>query len=479
MTGSIKFLKLFFFVILLISVLDSTLAQNKTMTLQECIEYAMEKNLRIKQGGLNLGSSMVDHQLAKESRLPSLNGGTTYGFRFGRTIDPTTNSFETSALNTNGFSLNSGMLLFNGNRINNTIKQAEASLRAGEKDLGQIKNDVALDVTTAYLNVLMALENLTISENNREIALLQLDMTRKMIDSGIRPGNEIYEIESQVARNELLEINAQNNLDLAYLSLYQTMMLDVGDDFIVDRPEIAISENALAQSVDNIFEMAMQSQPEIAAGEYRIQSAMFGERISKAAYYPTLSLFGNINTNYSSLSRKLDGFIPTLTAPTQIILDGELRQVEFFQLSPVLTSNPYFNQLSENLGVGVGLQLSIPIYDNGRIRAGVERARLNQKSAEIQLDQAKLQLRNTVERAVTDAKAAKKNFEANEKNVRALERVWKDTERRFNIGTSNSFEFNTAFARYQSGQLELIVAKYDYIFKLKLIEFYLGQGITL
>ncbi len=451
-------------------------AQNK-WSLKECIIHARENSLIILQARANSRLAEVNRLAAQEVRYPSLNFSTNYGLRFGRTIDPTTNAFETSTLNTNGLSLNTSWLLYNGNRINHTIFQSKLDLEATRKDQEQISNDLSLEISSLYLTILLAKENLSVAENNLALTKNQFEQIDILVRNGARSIGEKYEAESQLLLQEQIVINSQNAVMMSLLNLAQLLQLEDYSVFDIEDIDIEIDESVLSLAVPQIYNAALTTQPQIAAAKYRIQSSQYSSKIAKSGYYPTIALFANLNTNYSSLSRQIDRLEPTMSSPTPVIINGELSTVEYFQFSPIFINNPYFNQLEQNFGVGVGIQLNLPIYDNGRIRAGVNRAHVQEQLSEIQSEQIQQQLRNNVERAVADAIAARASYLATIKNVAAAERSFFDVQKRYDSGTSSLFEFNTIQFRYQNAQVESVRAKYDYIFKLKIIEFYSGNGV--
>ncbi len=444
-----------------------------------CIDYALENSIAIKQAQVNVRSAQVNRRAAVESRYPSLNLSTNGGLNFGRTIDPTTNSFETQTLGSNSVSINTGMLLFDGNRINNTVKQANLDIQASQKDLETAANDLALQVAQTYLTALLNLENVDLARANLEQINQQVNQTRRLVDSGARASGELYEILSQQATSEQNLVIAENNYVFSLLDLKQLLLLSDNYVFEIERPEISDDIPHPVFTSDATYNYAVQNQPQIAAGNLKLESARIGESIAKAGYYPTLSIFGQLNTFYSSLARRVDGFNQVLSPPTTIVFNGISQEIQFFNQVPIFSNQSYFNQFNENLGVGVGVQLAVPIYDNGRTRANVERARINQFTTSLQNEQLRQQLRNNVERAVTDANAGKTAFEAAKKSSEAAAIALRDAERRYEVGAANAFELTNAQTRVATTGQQQIIAKYEYIFRLKVVDFYSGIPISL
>lgn len=449
--------------------------QTEQWSLSQCIAYAREHALPIKQAKVGVQQARVNKQVAIESRMPSFNLATNYGIRFGRTIDPTTNAFETATLNTNGISLNSGMILYNGGRLNSLVRQGELDVQSSLLDVEQAINDLSLEISSLYLTAALSKEALRLAENNLAFSREQLAAMESLVKNEARAEGDLYEMQSQVAINEQAVVSARNAVGINLLNLAQVMTLsdDLSIDVAVENMEP--DESILAYSAGAILQHALSAQPQIRASLIRQQSALEGQKIAKSAYYPTLTIFGNLNTNYSSLSRKVDGFENKLSPPAPVFINGELSTIEFFQVSPILINNPYFNQINENLGVGVGVQLSVPIYDQGRIRADVNRARLQSQLAEVADQQVRQQLKNAVERSLADALAAKSTYESALKTLAFNDRAFQDAQRRYDHGTISLFEYNTVRNRLQSAEIDWLRSKYEYIFRLEVVKFYAGK----
>jgi outer membrane protein len=447
-------------------------------TLTQCIAHAREHNLSIRQADLNATLAEVARQNALESRLPSLSFSTNYGFRFGRTIDPTTNAFENAALSTNGFSINTGVLLYNGNNLQNTIRRARIDVNAAQQEVRQTQNQVALELATLYLNIVLAKENAQVAQNNVEFSKRQLAQVQSLVKNGARPVGDQYEAESQLLNDEQLLVNADNAVMLSKLSLALALQLENPYDFDVVSYDPALDEKVLSISGQELYQQALKTQPQVNAARLRVESSRMGTRVARSAYYPSLTLFGNLNTNFSSLSQRVERLEPVISPATPVLLDGDLRFVQFFQQSPVFASNPYLNQLEQNLGIGVGIQLTVPIYNQGTVRANVNRAQVQERITSIQEDQVRWQLRNEVERARADALASRKSKEAAEKNLVAAERSFQDSEKRYSNGTISLFEFNTVQNRLRNAQTQAVRAKYDYIFRIKVLEFYTSNQLN-
>jgi outer membrane protein len=293
------------FLMLFLFIAKTTSAQHK-WSFEECIVHARENSLSILQARGNSRLAEINRQAAQESRYPSLNFSTNYGLRFGRTIDPTTNAFETSTLNTNGLSLNTSLLLYNGNRLNHTIYQSKIDLEAARKDQEQISNNLALDIASLYLSIILSKENLRVAENNLALSKNQYDQIDILVRNGVRPIGEKYEAESQLLLQEQTLINSQNAVMIGLLNLAQLLLIDDYSQFDIQDIDIEIDESVLTMALPQLYQNALSTQPQIAAAKMRVHSSQYNSKIAKSGYYPTVALFANMNTNYSSLSRQID-----------------------------------------------------------------------------------------------------------------------------------------------------------------------------
>ncbi len=449
-------------------------------TLDRCIEYAIEHSLDIKETSLNANAALIDQNVAKLGRLPNLSGASNYGLSFGRRIDPTTNDFINQRFGNQGFSLSSGVTLFNGGFISNRIKTANLGKQVADLDVEQMKNDIALGVAQAFIRVLFAEENLANTQKSLDLIGSQLDQIDKLIDAGSRPKNARLDLVAQLAQNEQLVIAAQNDIDIAYLDLKQLMQLNDAEDMKVVAPQLDLPTDydIESASTQKIYSEALAWQPGIKAGELRKKTAEVGVALSRSNLIPSLGIGGSLNTNWSSSARQ-STIIGTKTNSQNFLINGEPVEVQFEEPNLQFSKINYPDQLSENLGYGFGLQLNVPIFNQGINKGNLDRAKLDVVRSDIVNEQIKNQLKTDVQRAVADAKAAKKQYEASLRTAEARRTAYEDTEKRFSLGVANSFEFITAQNNMDQAEVDLSIAKYDYIFKAKVLDFYLGKKITL
>lgn len=416
--------------------------------IQRCINYAWENSIAVQQGNYGVQLEEVNTRQSAHSRYPNLNGSANLGLNFGRSIDLTTNDFITESVFSSNYGLSSNVLLWNAGRITKAVDQSNLNLDAAKSDVDQAKRDIALNVGIAYLNALFAQENLAIVQNSLDLTKQQLDQIDKLITAGSRPRNERLDIVAQMSNDEQQIVTTENNLAIAILNLKQLMNLDVETDItLVPPPENLFIETDPDQlTFGNVYQEALQHQPSIMAGQARLKSAEIGVEIANTGRYPSLFASGSIGTAHSNRS---------------------------------FLGQSYVDQLDQNLRYGLGVGANIPIYDNYTAKANVQRAELNVLNTQAQNEQLFQSLRTNVQQSLSDARAAKRALNAAENTVEARKAAFDNAEKRFNLGAINTFEFVNAKNQYDNSRVNYIISKYDYLFKSKIVDFYMGKSITL
>lgn len=449
-------------------------------SLQRCIEHALENNLTIEQAELVVQNADISITQAKHNRYPTLNASTSLNNNFGRSIDPVTNDFITQSFLSNNVGLQTGVTLFNGFRIANSLKQARVDQNASQYDLDQSKRDIALAVANNYLTGLFADENLAIAQSQLETSKEQLSQTEKLINAGVRPANESLDILAQIANNEQQVIAAENSKVIALLGLKRLLRLEPEVSMILEVPtDVNVESDPDLLTFADVYRSALQSQSNVKAGDSRIESARIGEEISKAGIMPRVSAFGSVQSNYNNKAQQFDNFSEVLFSREVLINGADAVIGEFRDVPSEISKNPYFNQLDENLSYGVGLSVNVPIYNNYSARLGMERAKLNILNVENQNAQLKEQLKTTVQQALADARASKRRLNATERSVEASKASFDNAEKRFNAGTINTFEYVTIKNALAQAEVNAVIAKYEYLFASKIIDFYMGKPLRL
>ena len=447
-------------------------------TLERCIAEAVKNNLQLRQSDILVQRDAISYKTAKAGRFPDLNGSTSYYESFGRQIDPTTNSFNNQSFGNQSFNLSSSVTLFNFNRINNTIRQSQLNLNASEADKRQAINDISLSVAQAYLIVLVAKENLLVARKSLDQSTEQLGVTDKMIKAGSRNRNARLEIVAQQAQNESQIIAAENDITNGLLNLKQLMFVDAKTDIDVAAPTVALpAENPDQIDYEQLVANSLKTQPQFESFENKINSAILGEKIAKAQGLPSIGAQASASTNYSSLNQRILTF-NTVEQPLQVKFNDELIDFAVINEVPVTGNNPYFSQLNQNFGYGIGVGLSIPIYNRNTSNAAIQNAKLNTESVKIQDIQARQQIRSDIMKALTDARAARRTLDASIRSQEALQGAYTDAQKRFEIGNANSFELISAKNNLDNAERNIIINKYDYTFKMKVLDYYAGKQIT-
>ena len=451
-------------------------------SLERCIREALQKSLTIQQVKLNKQGHEIEAKRLRMERLPNLNASTDFGVSFGRVINPVTNDFETENSFYQSVGVNSGVNVFNGFRLRNSIRQMDFLNSAAGEDIRQAENDLALSVALAYLNVLFAYENLAIAEGRIELTNRQLAHLDVLIREGSKPENDRFEILSQLAIDEQSVITAQNNIEINMLSLKQQMLMEPDFPLEIERPEIDLStvEALENQTFEAVYNAALLSQPEVAAAELREQAEEYSLDISRSTMMPSLFIGANLGTNWSDLASEPAGYIITRIPQPGVFINGESALLEIESEVPTeLVSIPYGRQLDNNIGYGVGASVSIPIFNNYSGRAAVETAKIDILNSKITTDLVKQNLKTDVQNAIASARAARKAVEAAEAAAEAARRALRNADKLSEIGSINNFEYLSARNRSDVAETNLLIARYDYFFKVKIIEYYMGRGIRL
>lgn len=449
----------------------------KVWTLEESIQKALSSSIAIQQADLATLNSEISLDVAKQARYPNLNASANASWNFGRTIDPTSNEFITETFFSNNYSLSSGVLVYDGFRIKNNIAKSEIDLKAAIADSKQSEQDIALQVALNYLNILFSKENIDIARKQLELTQQQLDQINKSIKAGALPAAERLNLETQIAQSEQGIIVAENSYELALLQLKQYLRLPPSEEISVEVPsDFDVSTDVDILTYNELLKTALKNRYDLIAALLREKSAEKDIAIAKAGYHPRLSAFGNLGTNYSNQARELAGFETTFREQ-EFIINNQAVTVGQDVQQAVFEKPGFGSQLDNFLSYGFGLGLTIPIYNNGMTKANVQRSELNVKSQSLIKDQLLENFKISLQSSLADARAAKKKLEASEKSVAAQKAAFANVSKRLEIGAANTFEWETQKTQLENLELSRLNDKYDYLFKIKIIEFYLGKPL--
>lgn len=424
-------------------------AQN-VWSLQKCIDYALENNIQIKQQQLN--TNFIENQVsqAKSNRLPNLNAQFGNDYSFGRSL-----TYDNTYQNVNSMSLSGGantnVTIFNGFTLNNEVERQELDLQASFQDLEKAKDDIMLNIARSYLEILFNEEITAVSEAQIAITKQQIDRTQQLVDAGSLAKGALLEIQAQMAREELQLVNDQNTTQLAYLTLYQFLDLPIAEHFKIEKPVLPeIKANtSMANSLD-VFDNAMNSRPEIIAAQLRVKSAEKQLEIAQGSRYPTLSFGANYYNLYNNKYTNFNG-----------------DKIEFG------------SQLKNNARSSAGFTLGIPIFNRFQVKNAISNSNLQIYDYKYRLQTASNVLRKEIEQAYTNALASLNRYISSEKAVVSMVEAFRYVEEKYNVGMVNSVEYNQSKNDLTAAQSQLLQAKYEYIFRTKILDFYNGISIEL
>ena len=449
-------------------------AQIKEYTLEECVLIALENNISIKQSELDLESAEVDKSDAMGSFLPRVNAQSQHIWNNGLSQNITNGLIENLTTQFSSFGGNVGVTLFNGRQNINQLSRANLNLLARQYQLDDMKDDVSLFVANAYLQVMFNRELEQVQRYQLELAKQELERTQLSIDAGILTPVEIYEIEANIATQEQAVIQAENAYRLSRINLAQLLLITDYENFDIAKEvmDIPFSE-ILNETPKAIYEKALALRNDIKLGITNLEIAEKDIDLAKGAQMPTLTAFYNYNTRISYSDRFIEtgNFIET---PIGIVQENGAVVVSQFPEREITGPSSFSKQFGQNDGQSYGLSLNIPIFNGLAVKNNIKRRKLNLERIENQLEQTKLDLESTINQAYNNAKGAYKFYDASEKTLIARKQAFDIAKQRFEAGVMNSFDYVQARQRYQIAASDIVRAKFDYIFKLKVLEFYFG-----
>ncbi|WP_170234453.1 TolC family protein [Bizionia saleffrena] len=438
--------KTIFATVVALSLSFAALAQDKQWTLQESVNYALDNNITVKQASNTLLTNQQDIIAAKGQFLPSVNANANHSFSTGN-VELFQGQFTNRTSNSTSLGLNVNETVFNGFRNTNLYKQSQLNLESNQLELDRIKDDISLNVVNAYLNILFNIENLETAEAQYEFSQKQLQRVNELVDAGAQPRADVYDAQATLSRDVQSVTVAENNYELSLLTLSQLLQVPF-EGFAVEVIEIdSPSEALMYNDVSPILDYALANRNEVKVAEKGIEISQLGTEISKAGYYPSVSLgygFGS-NVFYSNLQQNED---------------------------------PFFQQLNDQKSHRFTLSVNIPIFSQFQNKTAVAKSRIQVENAKLRLEQTKLNLESNIQRAFTDAKAAFRAYDAAKVSLESQELAFNNSQERYNIGAMNAFDLEQSRLRLVNAESSLINAKYDFIFKTKVLDFYLGKPIT-
>ena len=415
-------------------------AQSKKWTLEECVKYALENNISIKQSELDLKTSDIEKMEAIGGFLPTLSASANYSVNTGASINPVTNQFQNETFKSFSAGANSNITLFNGLANWKTLQRTKLNKIANSYRLDKMKDDIALSVANSYLQILFNKEQLKVQKNQNLITKENIKRTQDLIEAGSVPAGDIYELLATDASQQQQIISTENALLISKIALCQTLLIEEYATFDISDETIDLPlSNVSSETQEAILAKAKESVKDVKIAMSNVDLAKKDVSISRSSYLPTLTAFVGYNTRWSES-----------------------------------TPFNFVDQLSLFDGTAIGLQLNVPILNGLATRGRVQRAKISQERAEFQLKQAELDLERNVYQAYNDVINARKSFESAQKSLEARKLAFDFSKERYEVGLINSFDFSQATIALENAQSEVLRTKYDYIFRTKILEFYFG-----
>lgn len=433
-----------------------TQAQSKKWTLEECVKYALENNISIKQSELDTQTASIDKKSALGNFLPSINATTNHSWNIGLNQDITTGLLRNQTTQFTSTGMNVGINIYKGLQNQNNLRKANLALIASKYQLVKMQEDIALNVANAFLQVLFNKENLKVQQEQLAINEKQLTRSTELVNAGAIPRGDVLDIKANLALNRQNVVAAENALLISKLSLAQLLQLKDFENFdLIDAISVNDEVAILSQSPSAIIEKAKESRTDLKIAQTNLEIAQKNLAIAKGAFQPTIQGFYGLNTRISYADVATISGNSIITKP----------------------ANPFWTQFNDNKGQSFGAQLSIPIFNGFSARNNVERSKVNLEKTKIALEQQNLDLQRTIYAAFTDAKGSLNANESAISTLEARQEAYNYAKEKYAVGMMNSFDYNQAQTLLVNAQSEVLRTKYDSIFKIKILEFYFGIPI--
>jgi outer membrane protein len=438
----------------------SAQTQTKLWTLEECVRYALDNNITIKLSELDVKNVDIDKKDAFGSYFPTVNGSASHSWNIGRNVNPVTNLASTQTTQYTSLGISSSVDIYKGLQNQNIYRRAKLSVIASQYQLLKMQEDISLNVANAFLQILSYKEDLKVKKEQLSIDQKRLKRSEEMVNAGTIPRGDLFDLKATLATDQQAIIVAENNVLISKLSLAQLLQLKEFADFdVVDDTNAKDENNIMAQSPIDIYNKAKEIRTELKLAQTNLEIAEKNVAIAKGAYQPTLKGFYSFRTS-ASYSDVVTGIDPITNEP----IYG----------APA----PVFDQFSDNKGHNFGLDLQIPIFNGFSVRNNVERNKVSLEKSKIDLEQKSLDLQRNVYTAFTDAKGALNAYESSTVTLEARQQSYNYAKEKYDVGLMNSFDFTQAQTLLTNAQSDVIRTKYDYMFKIKILEFYFGIPIV-
>ena len=474
------------FLITILLFCASPVSAQQKWDLKRCVDFALLNNVSVKQQDVQARIAALTLNQNKLSRLPSASLSSNAGINSGRSIDPTSNQFTNQQLFFSGISFSTNVNVFNWFSLQNNIKGNQFDYEAAKANVEKLKNDIALNVATAYLLILVSKEQVNIAGVTVKQSMDNLYNTRKRVDAGALPELNAAEAEAQLAKDSSNLITAQTTLTQNILQLKAVMNLDAALQFEVEMPpldQIPVEKIANLQP-EIVYQLALVNLPQQRVNELRIKAAQRYVEAARGAMYPTLSVFGSMGSNYAHNKIPVVTQTPTgsfSNTGAKVNVGGTDYSVvaPVFQTSVGVKYSPFGTQLSDNFSQRIGLNLSIPLFNGSAARTNWQRNRLNLETWQLQKEQDNLTLKQNIYKSYSDAISSLQKYEASKRSLETAQKSYDFAQKRYDIGLLATIDLLTNQNNLATAKVNVVSAQVDYVFRIKLLEFYRGQGIKL
>jgi len=464
-------------------------AQDK-WDLRRCVEYAVNNNISIKQADIDSRTTKLTYEQSKWNQFGTANINTPIGLNFGRSVDRTTNIYENTQAIFQSLNFSAGITLFNWFALRRQVEANKYFYQAQVVNIDKIKNDVTLNVAAGYLQALLAREQVTLAKTKLGLTSQQLNNTQKLVDAGSVPELNAAELEVQFATDTAAVITAQETYDINVLQLKAILNLDAAAPFELDTPPVETIpvESIATLQPDEVYQIAVVAFPQQKMNDLRISAARKNVDFSRGLLYPTLSAYVGLGDNFANSLKRIS-VNQSIGATGAYALDG-LTNTQYPVYAPFATTsyssqplgkafNGYGTQLDNNFGQQVGLQLNVPIFNGNISRTNFQKAKLNVITAQLTKDNDLLTLKQNIYQSYYNAVASLQKFDANKKAVAVAERSFDLSTKRYNIGMLNTIDYLTNQNNLFTARINVLISQYDYVFRMKVLEYYKGLGIKL
>jgi outer membrane protein len=467
--------------LLFIIIFSINTSAQKKWSLLDCVNYALENNIIIKQTSLQTNLAELQLKQSKLSQYPNANFSASTGVSSGRNQDPTTFTLITQTYLSANMQLQSSADIFNWYSKKNTIAANGFEVEATKASTDKLKNDIALSVANAYLQILLAKEQQKIADVQLQQSKAQLINTRKLVNAGSLPELNAAELEAQVARDSANLIAAKGSVEQGVLSLKSNIGFDAATNFDIDNPP---ADKIFVEKIGDllpeiVYTSAIANMPQQRFNDFKIKAAEKTKDAAKGAMYPTISAFGSLGSRFNNRATQITGS-QKINAPIGNVTIGPTAY-DVFPLVPftnyTFDKTPLLSQLNENFNQSIGLSLNVPIFNGGSLKTSYERTKINIRSLELQKDLDKQKLKQDIYQAYNAAVVALEKFNASKKSVETAERSYGFANRRYEIGMLTTLELITNQNNLLRAKLEYSLNQFDYVFKMKVLEFYKGMGL--